>query len=114
MFWSYFGSALFLSLGETILVNRLPAALHHYLPQVSPGAVILAGATNARSAVPPEYLPGLLLAYNRAITDAWVGAALSFYKVSGKNKWFSLTPSLVSHSRRFCARCPNELRNGLA
>ncbi|KAL1966513.1 hypothetical protein VTN77DRAFT_4435 [Rasamsonia byssochlamydoides] len=71
MFCSYFGSALFVSLGETILINRLKPALGQYLPDVSPESVIRAGATNARSVVPASDLPGLILAYNQAITQAW-------------------------------------------
>lgn len=68
----YFGGALFVSLGQTVLINRLPPALAKYLPQVSPQAVINAGATNARGSVPESVLPDLILAYNQAITQVFV------------------------------------------
>ncbi|KAL1985774.1 hypothetical protein VTN96DRAFT_7396 [Rasamsonia emersonii] len=71
MFCAYFGSALFVSLGETVFINRLLPALHQYLPHVPPESIIRAGATNARSAVPASDLPGLILAYNQAITQTW-------------------------------------------
>lgn len=75
MFCSYFGSALFVSLGETVFINRLQPALHQYLPHVPPESIIRAGATNARSAVPASDLPGLILAYNQAITQTWVSGS---------------------------------------
>jgi hypothetical protein len=72
VFCMYFGGALFLSLGQTVLINRLRPALAKYLPQVSPQAVINAGAMNARGNVPESVLPDLILAYNQAITQVFV------------------------------------------
>lgn len=72
VFCQYFGGALLLALGQTAFLARLAAALEHFAPNVSPQALINAGATNIRAVVPAAELDGVLSAYNRALTQTFV------------------------------------------
>jgi hypothetical protein len=66
------GSAVAVSLGQTIFQSYLPGLLAQYAPGVDAGAVTHAGATNIRGLVSPEELPGLLVAYNKALAQMFV------------------------------------------
>jgi hypothetical protein len=75
IFCQNFGAALFLSFAQTIFSSTLI----HELPVTAPGvdgqAVINAGASSFRSVVSEALLPGVLLAYDRAICRVFYMAA---------------------------------------
>lgn len=72
MFCQYFGGAIFSSVGETIFINSLTASLPALAPQVNLQSLINAGAASVRTAVAEAELPGVLLAYNQALSDVFV------------------------------------------
>jgi hypothetical protein len=72
IFCQYFGGALFGSFAETIFVNGLKDGLHTFAPEVNSQAVISAGASAVRSVVSKAALPGVLAAYDRAVTHVFV------------------------------------------
>ncbi|KAI0127010.1 major facilitator superfamily-domain-containing protein [Xylariales sp. AK1849] len=77
-----FGNAVAISISQTIFRNRLPQLLAQYAPDVDVGAVLGAGATEVRGVVTSDQLPGLLIAYNKAVTSMFylpiASAALAF------------------------------------
>ncbi len=66
------GGTVGVSLGQTIFQSYLPGLLAQYAPGVDPGSVINAGATNIRGLVSSEGLPGVLVAYNKALAQMFV------------------------------------------
>ena len=96
MFTQTFGGALFVSVGQNVFQNRLLSGLLQEARGFDPSSILRLGATTLKTAVPPEYLPGVLVAYNRALTQTWyvsvamacltgIGAAsLEWKSVKGK------------------------------
>jgi hypothetical protein len=78
VFCQYFGGALLLSLGQTVFLARLGPALQRFAPNVRAEDLINAGATNIRTAVPAAELRGVILAYNRALTQVFVSLRFHF------------------------------------
>ncbi|OJJ48314.1 hypothetical protein ASPZODRAFT_130293 [Penicilliopsis zonata CBS 506.65] len=74
-FTQYFGGTVFLSVAETIMDNSLPSALHKYAPNANVEAIVAAGATAFRTVTDKADLPGVLLAFNLAITRTFYLAA---------------------------------------
>lgn len=72
------GAALFISLGQTILVNSLSPALAKFSPEVDARKVVSVGATSFRSVVPASSVFGVILAYNQALTTIFVSSFLPF------------------------------------
>lgn len=68
IFMQLFGAAIFVSVGESVLTNKLVAYLGQFVPGVDAMAVATTGATNLQDVIPPEHLHGVLLAYNDALT----------------------------------------------
>ncbi len=68
IFMQLFGAAIFVSVGESVLTNKLVAYISQVVPGVDAMAVAAAGATNLQDVIPPEYLHGVLLVYNDALT----------------------------------------------
>lgn len=66
------GSALFVSFGQTAFGNYLKTGLEKFAPEVNISDVLNAGSTNFRSVVHPASIPGVIMAYNDAITTAFV------------------------------------------
>lgn len=52
--------------------NTLPSALNRYAPNANAQLIIATGATTFRSVVDQTDLPGVVLAYNLAITKSFV------------------------------------------
>ena len=82
------GGAIFVSVGNNILQNRLGAAsTANQLPGVDISKVLAAGATQFRSLVPAASLPALLVVYNDAITKVFLAAVplsgLAFFAALG-------------------------------
>jgi hypothetical protein len=84
MFTQTFGGALFVSVGQNVFTNRLLAGLLEEAKGFDPTQILRLGATTLKQAVPQEFLPGVLVAYNRALTQTWyVSVALSCLTVIG-------------------------------
>ncbi|KAJ7089045.1 major facilitator superfamily domain-containing protein [Mycena crocata] len=83
MFSQTLGGALFISIAQNVFSNKLISGLAS-VPGVSPLLVISAGATSLKSAVPPELLPAVLVAYNKALVSAfYVSVAMSSLSIIG-------------------------------
>lgn len=72
MFANYFGGSLFASFGKTVFSNCLIPALQGFSLLLNVPDLINAGATGVRLAVSEEDLPGVLLAFNQALTQTFV------------------------------------------
>ena len=84
MFTQTFGGALFVSVGQNVFANRLLAGLSETASGFDPTLILRLGATTIKSAVPAEFLPGVLVAYNRALTQTWyVSLAMSLFSILG-------------------------------
>lgn len=78
MFSQTLGGALFVSVGQNVFTNRLVSGLVEAVPELDPSLVLAVGATNLKSAVPPQFLDGVQEAYNNALANTWyVSVALS-------------------------------------
>lgn len=96
IFTQTFGGALFVSVAQNVFTNRLLTGLVEEAKGFDPNAILTLGATTLKSAVPTEFLPGVLVAYNSALTRTWyvsvamaclsaIGAAtLEWKSVKGK------------------------------
>ncbi|KAK7934725.1 hypothetical protein PG985_000220 [Apiospora marii] len=71
MFAQFFGGALFNCVAKTIMTSSLPPALARYAPDVDPRVFASIGITEAREVVSAAQLPGVLLAYNKAIVNVF-------------------------------------------
>lgn len=72
MFFNSLGGAISLAIAQNVFINGLAKQVPLYAPEVDPRIVIKAGATFVRNVVPKESLPGVLIAYTKAITDAFL------------------------------------------
>ncbi|KAE8445029.1 hypothetical protein EG329_014035 [Mollisiaceae sp. DMI_Dod_QoI] len=70
------GGALFVSIGQNAFSNKLVQGLAEYAPSIDPKIVLSIGATNLQSTVQKSLLPGVILAYNNALTHAFLVAAI--------------------------------------
>lgn len=71
IFLQLFGAAIFVSVGESVLTNRLVSYISRNVPSVDAVAAAGAGATNIRNVIPAESLHGVLQAYNDALTQVF-------------------------------------------
>lgn len=71
MFTQTFGGALFVSVGQNVFQNRLLSGLLQQASGFDPSLILKTGATTLKTAVPAEFLPGVLVAYNDALTQTW-------------------------------------------
>ncbi|KAI9781425.1 MAG: hypothetical protein M1839_006019 [Geoglossum umbratile] len=65
------GAALFVSVGQNVLTNRLVSGLIKAVPNLDPSIVLQTGATSLKEVVDPKYLSGVVFAYNRAIAQTF-------------------------------------------
>jgi hypothetical protein len=65
------GAALFISIGQNVLTNRLISGLVEVVPNLDPRIVLQTGATSLKHVVDPKYLSGVVFAYNRAIDQTF-------------------------------------------
>lgn len=72
IFFNSLGGALAISVAQNIFSNALRTEIPKYAPNVDPQTIIAAGATYIRKVTPPEALPGVLEAYNSALTQAYI------------------------------------------
>lgn len=73
-FWQGLGGAIWLSVAQVIFSNSLVKNLKG-VQGVSTSLIIGSGATDIHTLVPPEALPAVVLAYNKAISDTIILAA---------------------------------------
>lgn len=77
------GGAVFLSVAQNVLTNRLIASLAH-IPDIQPELVLRAGATNLLKFVGPTHIGAVQDAYNKALTQTWyVAVALAALSILG-------------------------------
>jgi hypothetical protein len=72
VFFQFFGGSILLAIGQNIFQSHLISDLVRSAPGVDPAAVVRAGAGAVRKIVTPEQLPGVLTAYNTALTNTFV------------------------------------------
>jgi hypothetical protein len=78
------GGAVFVSVSNNIFSNQLVKNLMKAVPDLAPSLVSSAGATNLKNNIDPQFLPGVLVAYNKAITQTWYAAvALAVVSIIG-------------------------------
>lgn len=76
IFLQTLGGALFVSIGQNVFTNKLALDLAKYVPTLDPKIVLMTGATSIQKTIAKEYLPGVTLAYNNALTHAFLVAAV--------------------------------------
>ena len=72
IFFNSLGGALSISIAQNIFSNGLKNTIPQYAPNVSAHDILNAGATYLRKAVSPVDLPGVLVAYAKALDEAFV------------------------------------------
>lgn len=72
IFFNTLGGAISISVAQNIFSNTLVKQIPEYAPNVDPSVIISAGATNVQSVTPPADLPGVLEAYNVAVTRTFI------------------------------------------
>jgi len=70
------GGALFVSIGENVFSNKLVLGLAKYAPNIDPKIVLSTGATAIQKTIDKADLPGVTMAYNSALTHAFLVAAI--------------------------------------
>lgn len=84
MFAQTLGGALFVSVAQNIFSNLLIQNLTRAAPSVPPSLVTSTGAIDLKNVINKTYLPGILAAYNRALTRTWfVSVAMAAVSVIG-------------------------------
>lgn len=84
MFTQTFGGALFVSVAQNVFTNRLISGLMQEAEGFDASMILKLGATTLKTAVPPQFLPGVLVAYNRALAQTWyVSVAMACLTVFG-------------------------------
>ena len=87
-----FGGAVFISVAQNVLSNRLIAKLSG-VPGFNPTAVVDTGATDLRGVIGPKYIGLVVQAYNLALTDVFyisVGLACAMVAGAAFMQWRSV------------------------
>jgi len=78
VFTQNFGGTVFLSLAELIFSHTLSSSISTYAPEADAKSILSWGATGFRDHFSKETLPGVLVAYNKAIVASlYLGAGAS-------------------------------------
>jgi hypothetical protein len=78
------GGSLFLSVGQNVFTDKLIDGLKSQVPNINPAIVLQTGATSLKYEIDPKYLPGVLVAYNHAITTTfYVSLILACFTMFG-------------------------------
>ena len=75
MFCQTLGGALFVSVAQNVFSNQLVSGLKDVAPGLDPRIVLNVGATNLQNAIPSQFLDGVQVAYNNALTTTWYASA---------------------------------------
>lgn len=65
------GGAIFVSVSNNVFSNLLIKNLMEVVPDVTPSIVSSTGATDLKNVIEPQFLSGVLVAYNHTITQTW-------------------------------------------
>jgi hypothetical protein len=71
MFAQLLGGAIFVSVGQNVFTNRLLSNVISTVPDLDPSIVLQSGATNLVTSIPPQFLSGVIEAYNDSITTTF-------------------------------------------
>ena len=74
-FFQFFGSSIFLAVAQTVFRNTLSSELAAHAPEINATVLMDVGTAGVRSFVTKEQLPGVITAYNSAITNTFYIAA---------------------------------------
>ncbi|CAO2648798.1 Nn.00g097470.m01.CDS01 [Neocucurbitaria sp. VM-36] len=84
MFAQTLGGALFISVGQNVFTNQLLKHLQTVVPDLDVGIVLRTGATELKTAIPAQYLSGVITAYNLALTNTfYVSVATATVSIVG-------------------------------
>lgn len=72
IFFNTLGGAISVSIAQNIFENTLIKQLRKDAPSVNPELIVMAGATHIREVTTPQQLPGVLRAYDTAVTTAFI------------------------------------------
>ena len=93
------GGAVCVAIAQTIFQNKLIAKTAEYAPRIDPSVILAMGATNIHTEIPAEDLQGVILAYDKALTQVFIvavaTAALSIIG-SAAMEWRSVKKSKKS------------------
>jgi len=70
------GGALFVSVAQNVFSNKLTEGLAKYAPTVDPKLVLSVGATAIQHSIDKAVLPGVTMAYNSGLTQAYLVATI--------------------------------------
>lgn len=85
-FFQFLGGSVFLVIGQNIFQSTLIRALVANVRGEDPRVILRAGAEAARHVVAPENVPGLLEAYNDAITKTFVSFSKGYPSIYKSQK----------------------------
>ncbi|CAG8954324.1 hypothetical protein HYFRA_00005947 [Hymenoscyphus fraxineus] len=111
MFAQILGGSIFISLAQTIFSNQLRPALALFAPEVDAARVIEVGTTAFRTVVAEESWPGVIQAYNKAITATFylgAGAAAAAFCASFGMGWGNLIKIRQAEIAAQTAAAPSE------
>ncbi|KAF7561417.1 hypothetical protein G7046_g2724 [Stylonectria norvegica] len=84
IFLQTLGGALFVTASQTVFSNKLIQKVEEYVPGLDPQVVLATGAASIRESIRPEWVAGVILAYNDALAISfWVGAATASATILG-------------------------------
>jgi hypothetical protein len=84
MFSQTLGGALFISVAQNVFTNQLIKNLKTVVPDLDPAIVLVVGATELKNQIEQRYLPGVLTAYNLALTQTfYVSVATATMSIVG-------------------------------
>lgn len=92
-FISFLGSTVFISVSQTLLLNKLGTSLPAILPNFDPSLLASGGATSLRSDAPPGRLDEVLNIYNEGMRQIWylaLGLACLVFVASFGMEWKSV------------------------
>ncbi|CAN9079477.1 unnamed protein product [Alternaria sp. RS040] len=93
MFSQTLGGAVFISVGQNIFTNQLIKHLAAAVPEIRSDFVLSIGVTELQSSIPSDYIPGVLAAYNQALTETfYVSLATAVFSIVGSSviEWRSM------------------------
>lgn len=97
--FQFLGGAIFLGIAENIFVSGLRNGVHEHAPHIDATTIYRAGAAGVDKVVSAADLPGVILAYNQAITAVFylglAGGAAAFLFSFGM-KWKSVKGKQVT------------------
>ena len=69
VFTQTLGGAICVAIAQSVFENKLIAKIVEYAPRLDPAVVLAMGATSIRTEIDKQDLPGVILAYDKAVTQ---------------------------------------------